>query len=146
MLNRWVETDGLLDAVEQEGIGTIVFSPLAQGLLTDRYLNGVPKDSRATAGGSFKESMLKEDNLDRVRGLNGIAKRRGQTLAQMAIAWVLRDPRVTSALIGASRPEQIEDSVGALRNLQFSQAELGEIDRFAQESGINLWKQSAELG
>ncbi len=145
MLNRWIETGGLLDALDKEGIGAIVFSPLAQGLLTTRYLEGVPKDSRATAGGSFKELMLSAENLDRVRGLNGIAERRGQTLAQMAIAWVLRDPRVTSALIGASRPEQILDCVGAVKNLDFSKQELKEIDRFAQEGGINLWKQSAEL-
>ncbi|MCW6506452.1 L-glyceraldehyde 3-phosphate reductase [Lichenifustis flavocetrariae] len=145
MLNRWVEKDGLLDTLEQEGIGSIVFSPLAQGLLTDRYLNGVPKDSRAAEGRFLKQSMLTEDNLRRVQGLDAIARERGQTLAQMAIAWVLRDGRVTSALIGASRPEQILDCVGAVKNLTFSDSELKAIDTFAVDGGINIWKQSAEL-
>ena len=145
MLNRWVETDGLLDTVEQEGIGTIVFSPLAQGLLSDRYLGGIPKDSRAAEGRFFKPGMLTEDNLRKVRGLNDIAARRGQTLAQMAIAWVLRGGRVTSALIGASRPEQIEDCVAATKNLDFSDDELREIDTFAAEGHVNLWTKSAEL-
>ena len=146
LLNRWVEDDGLLDVIDQEGIGSIVFSPLAQGMLSDRYLSGnVPKDSRAAEGRFLKPSMITEENLRRIRGLNDIAKARGQTLAQMAIAWVLRGGRVTSALIGASRPEQIEDCVGAVKNLDFSEAELREIDLFAHEGKINLWAQSAEL-
>ena len=145
MLNRWIETDHLLDALDEEGIGSIVFSPLAQGMLTERYLAGVPKDSRAAEGRSFKTSMLSDENLARVRGLNGIAEARGQTLAQMALAWVLRDGRVTSALIGASRPEQIADCVGAVKNLTFAKGELREIDKFAKEGKINLWKESAEL-
>ncbi len=146
LLNRWVEKDGLLDTLDAEGIGSIVFSPLAQGMLTDRYLSGdVPKDSRAAAGRSLKLSMITDENLKRIQGLNDVAKGRGQTLAQMAIAWVLRGGRVTSALIGASRPEQIEDCAGAIKNLEFSEAELREIDRYAQEGQINLWAQSAEL-
>lgn len=145
MLNRWIESDGLLDALVDEGMGAIVFSPLAQGLLTSRYLDGTPKDSRAAEGGSFRRSMLSEDNLRKVRGLNEIAERRDQTLAQMAIAWTLRDPRVTSALIGASRPEQILDCVGATKNLSFTDDELEAIDALAQDGEINLWKASAEL-
>ena len=146
LLNRWVERDGLLDTLDQEGIGSIVFSPLAQGMLSDRYLSGdVPKDSRAAEGRFLKSSMITDDNLRRIRGLNDIAKARGQTLAQMAIAWVLRGGRVTSALIGASRPEQIVDCAGAVNKLDFSEAELREIELFAHEGDINLWKQSAEL-
>ena len=146
MLNRGIETGGLLDALATEGMGAIVFSPLAQGLLTARYLGGVPKDSRAASDSpAFKDSMLSEDNLRRVRGLNEIAEARGQTLAQMAIAWTLRDPRVTSALIGASRPEQIVECAGAVKNLSFSKTELKNIDRFAKEGEVNIWKQSAEL-
>ena len=146
LLNRWVEEDGLLDTLDQEGIGSIVFSPLAQGMLSDRYISGsVPKDSRAAEGRFLKPDMISEENLKRIRGLNDIAQKRGQTLAQMAIAWVLRGGRVTSALIGASRPEQIEDCAGAVRNLEFSEAELREIDLFAHEGKINLWAKSAEL-
>lgn len=144
MINRWVEDDGLLDTLDQEGIGSIVFSPLSQGLLTDRYLDGVPADSRAAEAHFLKPSMLSEDNLRRIRGLDALARGRGQTLAQMAIAWVLRGGRVTSALIGASRVEQIQDSLGALKRLHFSADELAGIDGFATEGGINLWAASAE--
>ncbi len=143
MLNRWVEEDRLLDTLEAEGIGCIAFSPLAQGMLTDKYVAGVPAGSRATAGKSLREGFIREETVARIRALNEIAKRRGQSLAQMAVAWVLRDPRVTSALIGASRVEQIADSVGALRNLSFGREEIEEIDRHAQDSGINLWAQSS---
>ena len=129
IVNRWTEEDQLLDALEEEGMGCIVFSPLAQGLLTDKYLKGVPADSRAGRGAdSWKEGFLSEENLACVRGLNDLAKARGQTLAQMALAWVLRDSRMTSALIGASRVSQIEDAVKALDNLSFTQAELDAID------------------
>ena len=117
MLNRWIEEDGLLDTLADLGLGSIVFSPLAQGMLTTKYLNGIPDESRAAQGKSLRTSFLSEDNLARIRGLNGIAERRGQTLAQMALAWVLRGGRVTSALIGASRPEQVVDCVGAIKNL-----------------------------
>ena len=136
-----VEKD-LLEATEELGTGVIAFTPLAQGLLTDKYLNGVPADARVNrpGGGSLLPSHLSEANLAQVRGLNEIARRRGQSLAQMALAWTLRDPRVTSALIGASRPEQIIENVGALNNLRFSAEELAQIDRFAQEGGINLWE------
>ena len=142
MLNRWIEDD-LLDVVEEEGIGVIAFSPLAQGMLTGRYLGGVPSDSRAAENESLSTGFLNEENLSRLRGLNEIAEGRGQTLAQMAIAWVLRDPRVTTALIGASRWSQIEDSLGALKNLDFSPDELAEIDRYAVEGGIDLWATSS---
>ena len=125
MLNRWVEDDHLLDTLEQEGVGCIVFSPLAQGLLSDKYLNGVPEDSRANKAGSFDKKVLSEDNLKRVRALNDVAQSRGQSLAQMALAWVLRDPRVTSALIGASSVAQIEENVAALDKLDFGEDEVG---------------------
>jgi L-glyceraldehyde 3-phosphate reductase len=144
MLNRWVEQDGLLDTLDAEGIGSIVFSPLAQGMLTSKYLGGIPDGSRAAAGGSLRPSFLSPENLASIRALDTIAKGRGQTLAQMAIAWVLRGGRVTSALIGASRPEQIADCVGALAKRDFSAEELAEIDRYATEGGINLWAASAE--
>ena len=146
MINRWIEDDHLLDTLEAEGVGAIVFSPLAQGLLTDKYLNGVPEGSRATLSHFFSRAMLTPQNVERARQLDAIAKRRGQTLAQMALAWTLRDKRVTSALIGASRPEQVADSVKALENLAFTAEELKEIDRYAVEGGVNLWRQSAELG
>jgi L-glyceraldehyde 3-phosphate reductase len=146
MVNRWIEVDGLLDTLEAEGIGAIVFSPLAQGLLTDKYLNGVPDDSRAARSHFFNPKFLTPDNLGRVRQLDAIAKRRGQSLAQMALAWALRDRRVTSALIGASRPEQVEDAVKALDKLAFTAEELKDIDRSAVDSGVNLWTKSAELG
>jgi L-glyceraldehyde 3-phosphate reductase len=144
ILNRWTEDDKLLDATEQEGMGCIAFSPLAQGLLTDKYLKGVPTDSRAGRGAdSWKDNFLSEENLACVRGLNDLAKARGQTLAQMALAWVLRDNRMTSALIGASRVSQIEEAVTALGNLSFTQAELDAIDDRAREAGINIWKRSS---
>ena len=139
MVNRCIEVDGLLDTLEHEGIGAIVFSPLAQGMLTDKYLNGVPDDSRAARSHFFNPKFLTPENLDRVRQLDAIAKRRGQSLAQMALAWALRDRRVTSALIGASRPQQVVDAVKALDTLAFTVEELKEIDRYAVDSGINLW-------
>jgi L-glyceraldehyde 3-phosphate reductase len=139
MLNRWVE-DGLLDVLGEEGVGCIAFSPLAQGMLTSRYLFGVPADSRAAADKSLFPSMLSEENLAHIRRLNAIAHDRGQSLAQMAIAWVLRDRRVTSALIGASSVRQLEDSLGALGNVAFSDDESAAIDRHAVEGGINLWE------
>jgi L-glyceraldehyde 3-phosphate reductase len=145
MINRWIEDDRLLDTLEAEGVGAIVFSPLAQGLLTDKYLAGVPAGSRATENRFFKRAMLSPENTERARHLDAIAKRRGQTLAQMALAWALRDKRVTSALIGASSPEQVADSVKALDNLLFTADELKEIDRYAVEGGVNIWRQSAEL-
>ncbi len=142
MLNRWIE-QGLLDVLEQEGAGCIGFSPLAQGMLTDRYLQGVPEGSRASEDGSLSRTWLTEDNLAKVRALNAIAARRGQSLAQMALAWTLRDPRVTSALIGASSVAQLERNLAALDNLAFSPEELTEIDKYATESGINLWARSS---
>jgi L-glyceraldehyde 3-phosphate reductase len=144
MINRWVEEDGLLDTLEGLGIGSIVFSPLAQGMLTGKYLNGIPADSRAAQGKSLRKSFLNDKTIANIKALNGIAEKRGQTLAQMALAWVLRGGHVTSAMIGASRPEQIEDSVGALKNLEFSQAELKEIDQYARDADINIWAASAE--
>jgi len=147
MLNRWVE-EALLDELEHRGVGSIAFSPLAQGLLTEKYLGGVPADSRAGAETpSFKtENYLSKENLERVRALNRIAERRGQSLAQMALAWVLKEPRITTVLIGASRPAQIEENVAALDKLEFSDDELAEIDRHAKEGGINLWAASSEAG
>ena len=142
MLNRWIEPE-VLEACERHGVGIIAFSPLGQGLLTDRYLDGIPEDSRAAKDGFLKRSFINEENLARVRGLNEIAQRRGQSLAAMAIAWVLRDPRVTSALIGASSVRQLESNVAALERLDFSDEELAEIDRFAVDSGINIWAQSS---
>ncbi|PVH30659.1 L-glyceraldehyde 3-phosphate reductase [Pararhodobacter oceanensis] len=144
MFNRWVERDGLLETLDELGAGSIVFTPLAQGLLTGRYLNGVPEDSRAAQGTSLNKAFLTPERQADLRALNDIAKARGQTLAQMAIAWVLRGGRVTSALIGASRPEQVEDCVGAVGNLEFTDAELAEIDRLAPDAGVNLWKGSSE--
>lgn len=143
MLNRWIERDGLLDRLAAEGMGCIAFTPLAQGLLTDKYLRGVPADSRAAADKSFSPDFLGEGVLARVRALNELAERRGQSLAQMAIAWVLRDPRMTSALIGASRPEQVEDCVVALAQPTFDAEELAAIDRHAVDSDINLWARSS---
>jgi L-glyceraldehyde 3-phosphate reductase len=143
MVNRWVE-DGLLDTLAELGMGCIAFSPLAQGLLTNKYLNGVPEDSRAALEGSFQKGMLTEENINRVRALNEIAKRRGQTLAQMAIAWVLRRPEVTSALIGARHVQQLDNSLDALNNLEFSADELAEIDKYAGDAGINLWQKSSD--
>jgi L-glyceraldehyde 3-phosphate reductase len=143
MLNRWVEEE-LLDVLDREGVGAIVFSPLAQGLLTDRYLNGVPENSRIRIGNYLSESMLSDENLGRIRALNEVAGRRGQTLAQMAIAWVLRDPRVTSALVGASSVAQLEQNLAALERLDFDPGELEEIDRHAVEGSINIWATSSE--
>lgn len=143
MLNRWVE-EGLLDTLADEGVGCIAFSPLAQGMLTDKYLGGIPEESRAGQKGTFlSQKLLTKENLDRINALNEIAKRRGQTLAQMALSWVLRRPEVTSVLIGASRPEQIEENVAILKNPGFSEEELQEIDKYAKEGGINLWAQSS---
>jgi L-glyceraldehyde 3-phosphate reductase len=143
LLNRWVE-NGLLDVLTEEGIGCIAFSPLAQGLLTTKYLQGVPESSRAALEGSFRKSMLTEQNIANVRALNDIAQKRGQTLAQMAISWVLRKPAVTSALIGASRWSQIEDCLGALNAAPFSDEELRAIDRHAADGGLNIWAQSSQ--
>lgn len=145
LLNRWIE-QGLLEVLEQEGLGCIVFSPLAQGLLTNKYLQGVPEGSRAALEGSFQKSMLTASNLANVRALDVIARERGQSLAQMAIAWVLRKPAVTSALIGASRWEQIEECLGALGHLQFSSEELQRIDRHALEGDLNIWAASSRAG
>jgi L-glyceraldehyde 3-phosphate reductase len=142
MLNRWIE-DELLDVLGDEGIGCIAFSPLAQGLLTDRYLEGVPEGSRASRPGSLSQAQLSESTMAKIRGLNEIAERRGQTLAQLAIAWVLRDPRMTSTVLGASSVAQLEDNVGALARLDFTPEELEEIDRFATEAEINLWARSS---
>jgi L-glyceraldehyde 3-phosphate reductase len=142
LLNRWIE-QGLLDVLEREGVGAIVFSPLAQGLLTDKYLEGVQEDSRVRRGNYFSAELISEENLARVRALNEIAGRRGQTLAQLAISWALRDERVTSALLGASSVAQLEQNVAALQKLDFDADELTEIDRYAQDGGINLWAASS---
>ena len=139
MLNRWIE-EGLIDVLGREGVGCIVFSPLAQGMLTDRYLDGIPDDSRAAErDSSLGEEMLSDENLERIRALNDIARDRGQSLAQLALAWTLRDPRVTSTLIGASSVEQLEQNLGALERLELDDDELAEIDRHAIEGEINLW-------
>jgi L-glyceraldehyde 3-phosphate reductase len=143
MLNRWLEAQDLLGTLAAEGAGCIAFSPLAQGLLTDRYLNGIPADSRVATGGALSRETLTDETLSRVRSLDAVADRRGQSLAQMAIAWVLRDPRVTSALIGASSVAQLEENVAALTNLDFTDDELAEIDRCATDAGINLWAESS---
>ncbi len=145
MLNRWIEDDGLIDTLEELGIGSIVFSPLAQGMLTDKYLKGVPESSRAKQEKSLNQDFLSEENLNNIRQLNAIAQRRGQTLAQMAIAWVLRNKRITTALIGASKPEQVVDCARAIEHLDFTDSELAEIDSYAKEGDINIWAQSAEL-
>ncbi len=143
MLNRWVENE-LLDTLSAEGIGCIAFSPLAQGMLSDKYLQGIPEESRAgRSGTALGKSMITADRLDRIRGLNEIAKARGQSLAQMALSWVLRSPEVTSVLIGASRVSQIEENAAAASKSEFSAAELAEIDRFAVDSDINLWARSS---
>jgi L-glyceraldehyde 3-phosphate reductase len=143
MLNRWVE-QGLLSTLDELGVGCIGFSPLAQGLLTNKYLKGVPDSSRAKGEGSFLKGFLSEENLKRVRALHDIAEGRGQTLAQMAIAWVLRDQRVTSALIGARNVQQLDDSLDAVKNLHFTDAELKEIDLYAEEGNLDLWKGARE--
>jgi L-glyceraldehyde 3-phosphate reductase len=143
LLNRWIEED-LLDVLDQEGAGCITFSPLAQGMLTDKYLDGIPADSRAARGGSLSPDMLTDQALDHIRALNAVAGERGQSLAQMALAWTLRDPRVTSPLVGASSIAQLEDNLGALDRLDFSDAELETIDGHAVEAGINIWARSSE--
>jgi L-glyceraldehyde 3-phosphate reductase len=142
LLNRWIEPE-LLDVLGEEGLGCIAFSPLAQGMLTGRYLAGVPEGSRASRDGSLSPSLLTDETLGKIRGLNEIASRRGQTLAQLAIAWVLRDARVTSALIGASSVAQLEENLGALDRLDFTDDELAQIDGYATESGINIWARSS---
>jgi L-glyceraldehyde 3-phosphate reductase len=142
MFNRWIEEE-LLDVLEREGIGAIVFSPLAQGLLTSKYLKGIPEDSRVKRGNYLSEALISDENLLRARALNEIAERRGQTLAQLAIAWVLRDSRVSSALLGASSVEQLEQNVAALDKLEFEPGELEEIERYAVDGGINLWEASS---
>jgi L-glyceraldehyde 3-phosphate reductase len=143
LLNRWIEGE-LLHKLEELGLGCIVFSPLAQGMLTNRYLQGIPEGSRAaTSGSALSPELLTDETLEKIRALNEIAERRGQSLAQMAIAWTLRDPRVTSSLIGASSVAQLEDSLAALARLDFAEDELAEIDRWATESGVNLWERSS---
>ena len=141
LLNRWIES-GLTDTLEELGVGCIAFSPLAQGMLTDKYLSGVPSDARAVRGKYFPKDALSERNLAHVRALNEVAQERGQTLAQMAISWVLRDKRVTSALIGARNVQQLQDSLAAVQNLKFTAAELERIDRYATDAGIDIWKSS----
>jgi L-glyceraldehyde 3-phosphate reductase len=138
MLNRWIEDD-LLDALEREGVGCIVFSPLAQGMLSDKYLNGIPVGSRASRDGSLSPRMITDEAVEKIRSLDAIARRRGQSLAQLALAWTLRDARVTSTLVGVSSLHQLEANLAALDNLDLSEDELDEIDRYATESGINLW-------
>ena len=145
LVNRWIE-ESLLDMLGELGVGCIAFSPLAQGLLTNKYLNGVPEDARAARSGSFSRDFLTEDNLIHVRALNELARERGQTLAQMAIAWVLRDARVSSALIGARSVQQLEDSLAAVRNLTFSDEQLARIDRYATDAGIDIWRSSSSIG
>jgi len=144
LLNRWIER-GLLEVLGDEGVGCITFGPLAQGLLTSKYLNGIPENSRVRTGVTFDESLLSEENLGRVRALNEIAAGRGQSLAQMALAWTLRDPRVTSTLVGVSSIEQLDDNLRALDNLEFGADELAEIDKYAEEGHLNLWEGSASI-
>tara|TARA_R110002126_G_scaffold291729_1_gene456030 strand:+ start:12350 stop:13378 length:1029 start_codon:yes stop_codon:yes gene_type:complete len=143
MINRWVERDGLKDTLKDLGVGSIAFTPLAQGMLTNKYLKGVPEGSRASQHKSLKPEFLSEKAIDSIRQLDLIAKRRGQTLAQMAIAWVLRDGGITTALIGASRPQQVVDCAGAINNLTFTAQDLAEIDTYANEEGVNLWAKSS---
>jgi L-glyceraldehyde 3-phosphate reductase len=143
MLNRWIE-DELLEATEEVGIGIIAFSPLAQGMLTDKYLDRIPEDSRAAEDSTLDEAHLSEENLANIRALRDIAQRRGQTLAQMALAWALRDRRVTSVLFGASSVQQVEENIATLDNLAFSEEELAEIDRYAKEGDLNIWAASSE--
>ncbi len=144
MINRWVETDGLKDTLKELGVGSIAFTPLAQGMLTDKYLNGIPEGSRATQGKSLKRSFVSERAIESIRALNEIARGRGQSLAQMAIAWVLRNEGITTALIGASKPEQVVQCAGAVNNLEFTEEELHAIDASASEEDINLWAKSSE--
>jgi L-glyceraldehyde 3-phosphate reductase len=144
MLNRWIER-GLLDVLEKRGIGCIAFSPLAQGMLSGKYLEGIPEGSRAHRSGSLTREMLTDETLAKIRALNQMATQRGQSLAQMALAWVLRDPRVTSALIGVSSIRQLEENLAALERLEFTDSELAEIDRLATESRINIWAASSQV-
>ena len=144
MFNRWIE-EGLLDTLDELGVGCIAFSPLAQGLLTDRYLTGIPADARAAREGSMSKDMLGDAILDQVRALNEIASARGQSLAQLALSWALRDPRVTSVLLGASSVGQLDDNLDALGNLSFTAAELAAIDEHAKDAGINLWQESSDV-
>ncbi|MDX3239283.1 L-glyceraldehyde 3-phosphate reductase [Streptomyces sp. ME03-5709C] len=144
MINRWVEDDGLLDVLDEEGMGCIPFVPLAQGLLTDKYLNGIPEGSRAAQGKSLDPTLITDEVVRRLRGLNDIASRRGQSLAQLALSWVLRDKRITSALIGASSVAQLEANVAAVGSAPLTAGELAEIDEFALESGVNLWSRSSD--
>lgn len=144
MFNRWVETDGLKQTLAELGVGSIAFTPLAQGMLTSRYLNGVPDGSRATQGKSLRPEFLNDKSIAALQSLNSLAEKRGQTLAQMAIAWVLRNEEITTALIGASKPEQIIECAGCVNNLEFTDKELQEIDSLAGDQGINLWAKSSE--
>jgi L-glyceraldehyde 3-phosphate reductase len=144
MLNRWIETEGLLDTLAEVGAGCIAFSPLAQGMLTDKYLDGVPEGSRASQGKSLDQGMITEQYLTHVRALNEIARSRGQSLAQLALSWALRDPRVTTVLIGASSVRQLEQNIGALQNLDFSDEELAAIDQHAVDAGIDIWRGARE--
>ena len=143
MINRWVEEDGLKDTLKELGIGSIAFTPLAQGMLTNKYLNGMPEDSRVTQGKSLDPNFLTPQAIENIKSLNAIAQTRGQTLAQMAIAWVLRDGGITTALIGASKPQQVIDCVGAIENLAFSPEDLAKIDKYSGDGDINLWAQSS---
>jgi L-glyceraldehyde 3-phosphate reductase len=145
MLNRWIEEDELLDTLEEVGAGCIAFSPLAQGMLTSKYLDGVPEGSRATQGKSLSTELISEETVERLRALDAIARDRGQTLAQLALAWALRDPRLSSVLVGASSPEQLEQNVAALERLDLSDDELEAIDRHAVDAGVDLWR-GARLG
>ena len=144
MFNRWTEDDHLLDTLEDVGAGCIAFSPLAQGLLTDRYLHGIPSDSRAATGGALSADSITDERLERVRALNEIASRRGQTLAELALVWALRDPRMTSLVTGASSVKQLDDNIAALQKMTLTPDELSEIDRYAGDAGINLWKRSSD--
>jgi L-glyceraldehyde 3-phosphate reductase len=144
ILNRWLERDGLKDTLDDLGVGSIAFVPLAQGILTKKYLNGIPEGSRAAQGKSLDPATITPRAIESVRALNAIAEARGQTLAQMALAWVLRDGRITSALIGASKPEQVVDCVGAVANTSFTADELARIDAIAEEPDLNLWARSSE--
>jgi L-glyceraldehyde 3-phosphate reductase len=145
MLNRWIEPE-LLDVLGQEGVGCIVFSPLAQGVHTDKYLDGIQEGSRASRDGSLSAGSITEETLTKVRALNEVAVGRGQSLAQLALAWTLRDPRVTSAVVGASSVAQLEANVAAIDRLDFTDKELDEIDRYATESNINIWSASSAAG
>ena len=145
LLNRWIEDDGLLDALTTAGAGSITFSPLAQGMLTDRYVDGIPEGSRATEGKSLDPAFLSAENADRLRALAQIASERGQSLAQMAVAWTLRDARVTTTLVGASSADQLRETVGAVDNLAFSESEIAAIDEVAVEGGIDLWREQSRL-